>query len=299
MGKLIKVDTELLRSYSGGYKEHSTIIGKSGEKSQNSILMVASAMPDYDGRLQQAARSDAMEIGKQCRELSTGFMDDSNSLIRIATAFERVDNESVENLTIYGASLLGVSEGLVAMSPASIEKSIGQYHQNQGDTTHCGDFSLSMVCNIYYDRMGESTSRCEVGKITEFLDLLPIGRFPDISKFPSPEWLIGGGATPAGITAALLSLGIPFSFNPTGTIDDLENALRDGKFIIVSEGKLMDPNYNNQTWGHVMVIVGEDGEDFLFLDPSAPKGSGVTRINKNDFLGNWWFDPAHPCWIVG
>jgi hypothetical protein len=299
MGKWIKVDTELLRAYAGGYKEHSTTIGSSGEKSQNSILMVASAMPDYDGNLQKAARGDALEMGRQCKELSTGFMDDSDSLIRVAEAFERVDSESVENFSLFGASLLGIAEGLVAVSPSSIEEYLRKYHQYQGDTTHCGDFSLSMVCNIFYDRMGESTSRCEVGKITEFLDLLPLGRFPDISKIPSPEWLIGGGATPSGITAALLALGIPFSFNPAGTIEDLENALRDGKMIMVSEGKIMDPNYNNQTWGHVMVIVGEDGDDFLFLDPSAPKGSGVTRINKNDFLDNWWFDPAHPCWIIG
>jgi hypothetical protein len=98
MEKWIKVDTELLRSFAGGYKEHSTIIGKSGENSQNSILMVSGAMPDYDGRLQQAARPDAMEIGKQCRELSNGFMDDSDSLIRIAKAFEDVDGQTVKVL---------------------------------------------------------------------------------------------------------------------------------------------------------------------------------------------------------
>jgi hypothetical protein len=98
MGKWIKVDTELLRSYSGGYKEHSAIIGKSGEKSQNSILMVANAMPDYDGNLQKAARGDALEMGKQCKELSAGFMDDSDSLIRVAKAFEDVDGQTVKIL---------------------------------------------------------------------------------------------------------------------------------------------------------------------------------------------------------
>jgi hypothetical protein len=96
MDKWIKVDTEQLRAYAGGYKEHSETIGTSGEKPQNSILMVVSAMPDYDGRLQGAARPDALEIGMQCRTLSNEFMDDSNMLIRIAKAFEEVDGQTVK-----------------------------------------------------------------------------------------------------------------------------------------------------------------------------------------------------------
>jgi hypothetical protein len=96
MDKWIKVDTEQLRAYAGGYKEHSETIGASGENSQNSILMVASAMPDYDGRLQGAARPDALEIGNRCRILSNEFMDDSETLIRIAKAFEDVDGQTVK-----------------------------------------------------------------------------------------------------------------------------------------------------------------------------------------------------------
>ncbi len=96
MDKWIKVDTEQLRAYAGGYKEHSETIGTSGEKSQNSIIMVASAMPDYDGRLQQAARPDALEIGNRCRILSKDFMDDSELLIRIAKAFEDIDGQTVK-----------------------------------------------------------------------------------------------------------------------------------------------------------------------------------------------------------
>ncbi|MBN1437846.1 MAG: hypothetical protein JW929_00420 [Anaerolineales bacterium] len=91
----IKVNTELLRSYAGGYENHSKTIGGSGEKTKNSLIMVASAMPEFDGKLQKAARNDAEEIYKQCNNLSSGFKDDSDLLIRILKAFEDVDGQTV------------------------------------------------------------------------------------------------------------------------------------------------------------------------------------------------------------
>jgi hypothetical protein len=96
MNNWIKVDTSILRSYSGGYKNHSTTIGSSGDKTKSSMILVSSAMPDFDGVLQKAAHYDAQEIGKQCKDLSDGFMDDSDLLIRIAKAFEDVDGQTVK-----------------------------------------------------------------------------------------------------------------------------------------------------------------------------------------------------------
>jgi hypothetical protein len=174
------------------------------------------------------------------------------------------------------------------------EKYYGKFHQCQGSTTHCADFSMSMACHIYYDRKGRATTRCQVDKITRFLDtFFVLGyRFPPI-KNGKPE----GGATPGGIIAALLWLKIPFSFNPFGTLNTLEHALIDNRMIIVSQGKIMDPKEG--TWGHVMVIVGMDGNEFLVLDPAQPKGTGVVRRNKNTFMNKWWYPPFHPCWVIG
>jgi hypothetical protein len=297
----IRVDTSKLRAFAGGYKTHAEAIREDGKPIVSYIASLLEAMPEYDGRLQSAARAEAADIDGKCGKFYKDFLEDSDSLIHIANAFEKVDGQTVDQLALCGLSLKGIAEGLVSITAAYIEQYFGKYHQNQGPTTHCGDFSLSMVCNIYYDHLGEPTSRCDVANITAFLDkFFWLGfRFPDPGKFPAADALTGGGATIQGITAALLYLGIPFTFNPFGTLDDIENALREGKIVMVSEGQILDSNNQLNIWGHVMVIVGEDGDDFLLLDPSAPPGSGVTRINKQVFLNQWWHDPVHPCWIIG
>jgi hypothetical protein len=173
------------------------------------------------------------------------------------------------------------------------EEYFGKFHQTQGSTTHCADYSISMACHIYYDKKGRPSERCEAGKITEFLD-----RFFFLGyRFPSERGIAEGGATPGGVIAALLVLGVPFFFNPFGTLEGLEHALLEEKVILVSQGRLLDPK--SGTWGHVMVVVGMDGDAFLILDPAQPAGSGVSRRDKRAFLNDWWFPPFHPCWVIG
>jgi len=179
-----------------------------------------------------------------------------------------------------------------ASTPINIEEYYRNYHQHQGPTTHCADFSISMVCNIYYDKKIESASRCEVGKITAFLD-----RYFFLGcRFPSKEGRTEGGATPVGIIAALLDLRIPFSFNLFGSLGFVENALKSNKIIIASLGKLFGSK--SGPWGHVMVIVGMEGNYFLLLDPAQQAGSGVTRLDKEFFLSKWWHRPFRPCWVI-
>jgi hypothetical protein len=193
--------------------------------------------------------------------------------------------------------LRGGKEGDMTPSPhptapaEPAEEYFRRFHQYQGETTHCGDFSISMAGHIYCDRKGRSADRCKVEKITEFLDRYFFLGY----RFPAPKGVTEGGATPGGITAALLVLGIPAFFNPFGTLEVLEKALVNGKMIIVSQGKLMDPKQG--TWGHVMLIVGMEDEKFLILDPAQREG--VSRWVKADFLKTWWYPPFHPCWLVG
>jgi len=92
----IHVDTETLRIFAKGYDTRTEVLDQVGKSIQNAILTIIDHTPDYDGRLQLAARPDALEIGKQCRVLSNEFMDDSYSLIRIAKAFEDVDGQAVK-----------------------------------------------------------------------------------------------------------------------------------------------------------------------------------------------------------
>lgn len=125
-------------------------------------------------------------------------------------------------------------------------------------------------------------------KITQFIESVFLGKIP----------LADAGTSPFGVTETLGVLGIPFVFKIDGSLDDLEKVLPDHKIIIVSEGKIWDPKNDNQTWGHVMVIVGQDGDDFLLCNPNSWE-EGVTRMKKADFLGMWWYTPFHPCWIIG
>jgi hypothetical protein len=76
-------------------------------------------------------------------------------------------------------------------------------------------------------------------------------------------------------------LGIPFVFQPFGSLNELIDALHHRKTIIVTEGKFTDPKEG--TWGHVVVIVGEEGKNFLLLDPAESDDQGVTPIEKDFF----------------
>jgi hypothetical protein len=171
----------------------------------------------------------------------------------------------------------------------NVEEQYGKYLQYQGDAPRCADFSISMVCNIYFDAKGQSTAKCDVDKITQYIESRFLGKFP----------LLNAGTSPFGVMDALGMLGIPFSFHLFGTQTGIGKGLLSGKIIIISEGKIFDPKKDHQTWGHVMVIVGEAGDNFLVLDPNQPLGSGVTPMNKRELINNWWYPPFHPCWIIG
>jgi hypothetical protein len=237
------------------------------------------------------------------------LIEHADRLTEIARRFEEVDGETVDQISMWDQMLQGLKEiiGILNLPPQTIEEYFSKYHQYQGDSSRCADFSLSMVCNIFFDGKGESTAKCDVDKITKYLESIMIGKFPN-----------NGGTTPLGIEAALLMLGIPFSPHLQGTLKDIENALQDHKLVMVSEGNItidkdkylglevklgpLDPKIKipiPQFWGHVMVIVGEDGDDFLLLDPSKPNEAGVTRMKKSVFLENWWFPQFHPYWIIG
>lgn len=178
-------------------------------------------------------------------------------------------------------------------APESTEEFFKQFHQWQGDTTHCADFSISMACNIYCAKMGKPAEDCAVEQITRFMDRFFFMRF----RFPNPKGgIIEGGATPCGVIAALHRLDIPFRFHLFGTLGGLEKALGDGKTIIVSLGKILDPKAG--TWGHVVLVVGETDGVFLLLDP-AIKENGVSRCDKQTLLKDWWYTPVHPCWVIG
>jgi hypothetical protein len=177
-------------------------------------------------------------------------------------------------------------------TPEATEKYYAKFHQYQGNTTHCADYSISMACHVYYDKQGKSTKRCRVDKITKFLDQYFFLGY----RFPAREGITEGGATPGGIMAALLLLQIPFFFNPFGTLSAVEHMLIDGKMVIVSQGQIMDPK--SGTWGHVMLIVGMDGGVFLILDPANRQG-GISRMDKRAFVNNWWYPPFHPYWVIG
>jgi hypothetical protein len=178
-------------------------------------------------------------------------------------------------------------------SPETTEEYFKKFHQWQGHTTHCADFSISMACNIYCAKMGKSAEGCAVEQISGFLDRFFFMRF----RFPNTKGgIIEGGATPCGVIAALLRLGIPFRFNLFGTLGGLEKVLRDGKMVIVSQGKIRDPKVG--TRGHVVLVVGETDSVFLVLDPGI-EDNGVSRRDKRAFINDWWYTPIHPCWVIG
>jgi hypothetical protein len=55
---------------------------------------------------------------------------------------------------------------------------------------------------------------------------------------------------------------------------------------MVSEG-VIQPSKEPPIWGHVMVIVGEEGDNFIILNPGDPS-QGTTTINKQEFYNKWW-----------
>jgi len=315
----IKVDTDLLRRNA----EKLRRLAGSFDSLGNELAQASAGVPSYDGQLSGPAREAGAVSLHDAKTLRDQLLAHSDDLLRLAQMFDDADlgtsnwlNDFWKWLKGEAAAVLSAIAVLVPkrillgppeLTPENIIAFFSPYQKYQGDSSRCADFSLSMVCNIFYDAKGESTSRCDVDKITQYLESIKVGKFPN-----------NGGTTPWGVEAALLMLGIPFSFHLQGTLADIENALQDHKIVMVSEGNVtfdkdkyfglevklgpLDPKVEvplPQFWGHVMVIVGEDGDDFLLLDPSKPNEDGVTRMKKTEFLENWWFPQFQPCWIIG
>jgi uncharacterized protein YukE len=286
----IKVDTDLLKRIATRLE----LLSREYEKLGTELAVRSNQVPSYGGQLSAPAHKAGTVAQYEANTVRNMLKEHADRLFEIARKFEQVDGETVEQINSWDLLIQNLG-GLISKPGPNpfldidIEALFGKYHQNQGNSARCADFSLSMVCNIYCDTRGESTARCDVDKITKYLEAVLIGKFPGE----------GGGTTPWGVGIGLDSLGIPNIYRADGSLDLLEDALEKNKIIVVSIGKILDPNNDKKTWGHVLVIVGQDGDDFLVLDPSTPDGSGVTRLKKLELLEKWWYDIFHPCWIIG
>jgi len=91
----IYVDTEVLRDLSKSYLTRRNVFEQVGKSIQYAIQIVIDHMPDYDGRMQPAARNDALDFFTRCQNFSKGFGADSDLLLKTAEAFETVDGQTV------------------------------------------------------------------------------------------------------------------------------------------------------------------------------------------------------------
>jgi hypothetical protein len=92
----IRVDTEKLREFSEGYYHRADSFNEAGKSVQYAIQLIINHCPDYDGRLQQAGRSDSLDLFNRCQYFFKWFRDDSDSLLKTAEAFEEVDGQTVK-----------------------------------------------------------------------------------------------------------------------------------------------------------------------------------------------------------
>lgn len=295
----IRVNTDSLRQRATQIAQLAAEFDQLGKNLQQAIYPIN----DYGGQLPN--KKTAFLVQYDAQSIRDELTAEAERLRRLAWAFDEVDVRHV----VFDMLLKRKMENLPPPpwappeppnSVSDYEALYGKYHQYQGKgTAYCGDFSLSMACNVYYGSRGESTDRCAVGSIRQFLDGFLGGRFPYLGN-ESPPPPGDGGATPYGIDGALKMLGIPYRFNLSGSQVELERALENGKIVIVSEGKLFDPQ--DGTWGHVMVLVGKDSDNFIFLDPGSVSKAGAPKLRqipKQKFLDDWWYEPFHPCWTIG
>jgi hypothetical protein len=122
MSDYIRVDTDNLREFSKGYSTRADGFNEAGKSIQYAIRRIMDHCPEYDGRLQQAARADSFDLYDRCRNFSKWFTDDSASLLKTAEAFEDVDGQTIkvfeeaEGITtrasfvdLYGTDGLGIT----------------------------------------------------------------------------------------------------------------------------------------------------------------------------------------------
>jgi hypothetical protein len=200
-------------------------LGAEYDKIGSELVYQCNRVPSYGGQLSGPAHKAGAVARYDANTLRDLLRDHSKRLMEISKQFENVDGETVGkinywDLFIHGLMNLIAEPEITPFVDIDLEKIFGKYHQAQGDSARCADFSLSMVCNIFFDSRGESTERCTVDKITKFLEAILFGKFP---------WE-GGGTTPWGIGAGLDGLDIPNTFRADGSLDVLEDALKQIKY---------------------------------------------------------------------
>jgi hypothetical protein len=91
----IHVDTGNLRAFSKEYRTRADVLQEAGKGIRFAIQTVLDHMPDYDGRMQPAARADAEDFYARAWRLHLGFTEDAGFLQKTAEAFEDVDGRTV------------------------------------------------------------------------------------------------------------------------------------------------------------------------------------------------------------
>jgi hypothetical protein len=88
----IRVDTDELKTKSKAFETSAGVFAQAGKD----ILAYTASLPSYDGQLSTPARAAALEINRQCQDVHSSYMSDSQSLARTAQAFADVDNQTVD-----------------------------------------------------------------------------------------------------------------------------------------------------------------------------------------------------------
>ncbi len=103
----IRVDTDKLKDHSKVFESSAEVFAQAGKD----ILNFAATLPSYDGQLSTPARAAALEINRQCQELSACLSSDAQSLAKTAKAFEDVDQETINAFDGFKNGLADVHPG--------------------------------------------------------------------------------------------------------------------------------------------------------------------------------------------
>lgn len=179
-----------------------------------------------------------------------------------------------------------------AHSAARAVEALARYHQFQGDTVRCADYSIAMAYNVWLDRWAhpelpeaQPKRGCDISPL---IDKAFLGRFP------------GGSTTPLGINHAFKQLGIPFRLDMLGSTRKLRRVLGQGNPVVISIGGFFVEQGRVKSWGHVMVAVEYDPDrnEYAFLDPYISEAC-VSWMPEAELENKWWYRPIHPMWVVG
>lgn len=139
----IRIDTDKLNAHSKQFESSAAVFSQVGKD----ILSFAAGLPSYDGQLSTPARAAALEINRQCQEVSGCYSGDAQSLARTAQAFEEVDNQTTkmfeDNLSILNDAPLRFrsgGKGQYSLSPDIVipqegKKGIIAYEEDEDTVT--------------------------------------------------------------------------------------------------------------------------------------------------------------------